>query len=641
MVLRRPLILLSVLLVGLVTVIVVASPRQPVAGPEATASLRPSASTAVPVQRVFDDVDVSATFVGPSYSTDVVRAPTRDKPQSKLWFHDGLWWGVLYDEATSEFHIWWLDRTADAWVDTGVFVDSRPYARQDVVTQGDDVLIVSGGSRETSAHHALVALSYRYNSDRRIYELGSGFPAPITSSGTDAPNVAIDVAGRAWVTYIYRNQVWVVTSDEAKSAWSAPLVVPSEHSTVAADQAAITATATGVAVMWSNQNDEAVYFAEHRDGDPLSEWSPTEPALAGTLAADDHISLRALVEDGETRIFAVVKTSLDNAPNPNQQAPQIVLIERTPQGDWRRYLVGRIEDHHTRPILAIDAEQRELYIFATSPFDGGEVYLKRASVDHIVFVDGLGQPVLVGENVPHINNATTARQPLDGDSGVVILAADDTDGAYRFAEIGGARGAAPAGAVDEQVIFNQTFDGLSPANDILRTGWQPTGDGAQLLVEGGALQLTSTSGASVRGCASVAPQASGWVQVTARARLAGTPTRDAAIVAVRGDGAEFTGLRFQPNGAIAAMSGDDRTGELGLWAPGAWYVITLRVDWPAQSWSFSVVDDTGATVAAMADLAWQRAVPAADEVCAQLPASGVGTIVELDAVTVERSRGAE
>jgi hypothetical protein len=87
------------------------------------------------------------------------------------------------------------------------------------------------------------------------------------------------------------------------------------------------------------------------------------------------------------------------------------------------------------------------------------------------------------------------------------------------------------------------------------------------------------------------------------------------------------------------MSGEDRTGELGSWTPGTWYTINLRVDWPARSWSFSVVDDGRASVAAAADLGWQRVVAAADEVCAHLPTSGVGALVELDAATVERSLG--
>lgn len=640
MVLRRPLILCSVLLVGLVTIILLASPRNPGAGvAEASASTRASRPSAIPVQPAFDDVDVSSTFIGPSYDAETVRSPTRDEPQSKLWFHDGLWWGILFDAATAEFHIWWLDRTADAWVDTGVLVDSRPYARQDVVIDGEEMLIVSGGSQETSTHHALRALGYRYDPVQRIYQLRPGFPASITNSGTEAPNVALDGTGRAWVTYIKDSEVWVVASDVAKSVWLPPLVLPTGHATVAADQSAITGTGAGVGIMWSNQIDEAVFYAEHRDGDPIEAWSTAEPAFAGALAADDHISIRALVEGDAARIFAVVKTSLDDAPNPNQQAPQIVLLERTAQGEWRRYLVGRIEDHHTRPILAIDMERRELDVLATSPFDGGQVYLKRASIDNIAFVDGLGQPVLEGENVPHINNATTARQPLDGESGLVILAADDSDGAYRFATVGGSLSATPGGFASEQAILMQTFDGLVADSDVAYGGWQATSDRGQLDVDGATLQLRSSDATAVRACAPLPPQATGWVEVAARARLVGLPSRDTAIIAVRGDGAELTGLRFQANGVIAAMSGQDRTGELGSWTPGAWYDINVRVDWAQRSWSFSVLNDDGAAVAAATELSWQRAVPVTDEVCTQLPEAGPGAMVELNAVTAERSLG--
>ena len=284
-------------------------------------------------------------------------------------------------------------------------------------------------------------------------------------------------------------------------------------------------------------------------------------------------------------------------------------------------------------------ERRELDVLATSPFDGGQVYLKRASIDNIAFVDGLGQPVLEGENVPHINNATTARQPLDGESGLVILAADDSDGAYRFATVGGSLSATPGGFASEQAILMQTFDGLAAGSDVAYGGWQATADRGQLDVDGATLQLRSSDATAVRACAPLPPQATGWVEVAARARLVGLPSRDTAIIAVRGDGAELTGLRFQANGVIAAMSGQDRTGELGSWTPGAWYDINVRVDWAQRSWSFSVLNDDGAAVAAATELSWQRAVPVTDEVCTQLPEAGPGAMVELNAVTAERSLG--
>jgi hypothetical protein len=32
-------------------------------------------------------------------------APTGQKPQSKLWFADGLWWGVLFNASVGDFQI--------------------------------------------------------------------------------------------------------------------------------------------------------------------------------------------------------------------------------------------------------------------------------------------------------------------------------------------------------------------------------------------------------------------------------------------------------------------------------------------------------------------------------------------------------
>jgi len=39
-----------------------------------------------------------------AYSTSA-SAPTGQKPQSKLWFNDGSWWGVLYSSTNKRFDI--------------------------------------------------------------------------------------------------------------------------------------------------------------------------------------------------------------------------------------------------------------------------------------------------------------------------------------------------------------------------------------------------------------------------------------------------------------------------------------------------------------------------------------------------------
>jgi hypothetical protein len=57
------------------------------------------------------------------------QGPTAAKTQSKLWFNDGLWWGILFDLSSEEFHIYRYDLTEDTWKDTGILVDGRNTSR--------------------------------------------------------------------------------------------------------------------------------------------------------------------------------------------------------------------------------------------------------------------------------------------------------------------------------------------------------------------------------------------------------------------------------------------------------------------------------------------------------------------------------
>src|SRR5687767_8232581 len=68
-------------------------------------------------------------FLGSSYTG--ATTPTADKPQSKLWFHDGRWWANMFDPASTDWHIFYLDRAVQKWVDTKVPVDTRPATSSD------------------------------------------------------------------------------------------------------------------------------------------------------------------------------------------------------------------------------------------------------------------------------------------------------------------------------------------------------------------------------------------------------------------------------------------------------------------------------------------------------------------------------
>jgi hypothetical protein len=45
---------------------------------------------------------------------------TGEKPESKLWWAGGYWWGSLYYPPAGEYHIYRLNPASHDWVDIGV-----------------------------------------------------------------------------------------------------------------------------------------------------------------------------------------------------------------------------------------------------------------------------------------------------------------------------------------------------------------------------------------------------------------------------------------------------------------------------------------------------------------------------------------
>src|SRR5689334_20256531 len=78
-------------------------------------------------------LNAAATIVDPNgYKglpfkyTPTVQTPTGEKPQSKLWYNDGRWWGDMFNRNDGKYHIYWLDLVAQTWHDTGTIIDPRP-----------------------------------------------------------------------------------------------------------------------------------------------------------------------------------------------------------------------------------------------------------------------------------------------------------------------------------------------------------------------------------------------------------------------------------------------------------------------------------------------------------------------------------
>ena len=375
-------------------------------------------------------VEADVGYSGSSYLG--TSKPTGDKPQSKLWFNDGIWWGSMYNSATGRSEIHQLDRSTHTWHSTGIVLDGRRNAGIDTLWSGGHLYVASAGLSPTSQTDSARVSRYSYDPLLKRYSLDLGFPVTVSSGGMENVVLDRDTAGKLWVTFTQGQEVKVAHTTTDDHAWSDPWALPfAEAKSITADDiSAIVAYSGKVGIMWSNQNDGGMYFASHRDGDPSDAWS-LSTALKEPEYADDHINLKALETDPSGQVFAATKTSLNKA-----DAPLLLLLVLDGSGGWKRHTYGTVAENHTRAQLAIDRENRQLYMFATSPCcNGGAIYYKQTSLDRISFPRGLGVPFMQSETDTHISNVTTTKQPLTSATGLVALAGDDETHRYFHNEL--------------------------------------------------------------------------------------------------------------------------------------------------------------------------------------------------------------
>ena len=150
---------------------------------------------------------------------------------------------------------------------------------------------------------------------------------------------------------------------------------------------------------------------------------------AGSLPTN-HMEVGSLSAPEGTTVFIVVKTSLDTRDASLGTDPQMLLLELRPDGEWETHVFGVLRDHHTQPLLLIDEDARELYVFAVAPFGEGTVYYKRTSADEISLPPGEGTAFLHWTDGPVITTPTSTKQNVGASSGLVVLAADVTANQY-------------------------------------------------------------------------------------------------------------------------------------------------------------------------------------------------------------------
>ena len=371
------------------------------------------------------------------YKYSGVSTPTADKPQSKLWFNDGIWWASMFNNTNSPrpaFHIYRLDRASQNWIDTGTEIDSRPSSQGDFLWDNNakKLYAVSGNSGIDGWY-----MRFSYDANLKTYTRDFS-PIVIRSGGAETISIDKDTTGKLWVSYTRGSQVYVNRTTTNETVWGTPFIIPGARQLDSDDISAIVAyrdaNGSSIGVLWSNHNSpSSMYWASHRDGDPDTTWQPIETIYTAKCAADDHINIKSLQADASGTVYGIAKTSFgDSGCGTTSSSPLTRLVVRKPNNSWTVTPVGAVSDDHTRPIVMLDTTNRMVYVFATSPTSCGVIYMKSTSMDNPDFSGqpGKGTAFIKSSTYTCINNATSTKQTVDAYSGLVVLAADENKSWY-------------------------------------------------------------------------------------------------------------------------------------------------------------------------------------------------------------------
>ncbi|WP_152204327.1 LamG-like jellyroll fold domain-containing protein, partial [Georgenia thermotolerans] len=336
---------------------------QPLAAPAQASPLVAPAQAAVQPAAVAPQPD--GPTAGPLSAGVPVSVNTGEKPQSKVWFHDGSWWAVMASTSVSPSGTWLWRSHAGSWTNM-LRLSGDATLRADAKQMGDVVHVLLHGPSP-------MLVSVEYDAARGTYRPWSQRPAvtPVDLPGSETATIDIDSTGRMWLASDAPPNVEVRYADAPYQAFSGPIVLASNI--LLDDITVVTALPNGsVGVMWSNQSTERFGFRTHRDGTAPQTWTADEVPAGGSALrvgdgmADDHLNL-AVASDGT--LYAAVKTSYES-----DRYPVIALLVRRPDGSWDP--LRQVDNIGTRPIVLLDEETQMLTVLYTQTTNWNNILMK-------------------------------------------------------------------------------------------------------------------------------------------------------------------------------------------------------------------------------------------------------------------------
>ncbi|HEX5467215.1 MAG TPA: hypothetical protein VFW92_11130, partial [Candidatus Limnocylindrales bacterium] len=449
-------------------------------------------------------------YVDLNYSGSGATRATADKPQSKLWYVDGSWWGGLFDTTSpAGYRIAKFDTATQSWTFTSTQLDGRDRSDADYLLDGTSLYMVSaeptqcvtgctGGADSTDAilFKHFVYSAGGYAQQRSTYLDGTA-STPLdgtltTAGGTDAVSIAKDSDGVLWVAWpgpeckpaadlaatcdpsdpAWANgkNVFFSYSTDDGVTWASPARLPSQAIDLDPTKPDMVAIATlddngtpSIGVMWSSHGSQPQtdYFAIHHDGDAAGTWQAAEVAWGNSGSqplADNHLNVKT---DANGNLWAVTKTNYDGGSDGTK--PLIILLHRDHvSGDWTSAVVSQVADRNTRPQLVLDEQLGIGFVVMAAPVPGtvagtqsadGAIYYKSfdlvSDASDLSFPAGPGTLLIDSSTNTNIDDPSTMKGSVDSGTGLLVEASDSVTRTYLhgYLSLAASDATAPAGTV--------------------------------------------------------------------------------------------------------------------------------------------------------------------------------------------------
>ena len=398
-----------------------------------------------------------AGFIDHSYGTGVT-APTEDKPQSKVWFADGSWWGGLFVDGSDEYRIHRYNAGTNTWTATSTVVDERNSSHGDYLWDGSSLYVASVNG--DSDPDPILVFKFNYSAGSDTYTLDPDFREDhdgdlvlddglvVGEGPAETVTIAKDSTGQLWVSFdnavdATNRKIMINRSTTNEHTWATPFQVGDN---VGPDDisALIAYGGNAVGLLMSEHRDtdtdSAFHFFNHPDSAADTAWTAGGSITGSSGFAEDHINLK-LTSTGSGQILAALKTN--DGPN------HIQLYRRAANGTWSEHTVVGGGQDVTRPQVVVDETNDVAYVLYTSPEAEGTgdqaIFYKSAPLSTLNFTTaGLGT-ALIADAGQDITNVSTAKHGVTTASGLLAIASADSNTSYYhgFLSLGGGGGESP------------------------------------------------------------------------------------------------------------------------------------------------------------------------------------------------------